>query len=204
MVGVKMRIDASGVIIAFVSLFNLVGCAPSSFQATSDFGSSDKKENETANYQHSKADCLFVGPSVLKDRMVSLLEIPAGDVPVLNDQGVATSDQRLASSSAVLGLGDLRAGRLDDYTCGAPKFKASMEIMIDACALAFQNPAVKSKLFPSGLSNFDELYRAFVGRLPTQYESQILKDLAAALPSSKSESAVCGAVASSFESLIRI
>lgn len=199
-----MRVGAAVLAIAVLSTCTLVGCSPASFQGKSDLASSDKKDNEAVEYQYSKADCVFVGPSVLKDRMIALLEIPAGDVPVLNDQGVATSAQRLASASAVLGVGDLKAGRLDDYTCGAPKFKASMEIMIDACALAFQNPAVKSKLFPSGLSNFDDLYRAFIGRLPSQYESQVLKDLIAALPSSKSEAAACGAVASSFESLIRI
>lgn len=152
----------------------------------------------------SKTTCQFVGADVLKERLVRVLGIPSGDVPVLDEGGRATGATRIKEGWETLGKGDLRNGRPDDLECGTTKFKVSTEIMIDACVVALEEPAVKAKLFPAGFSDFGPLYMSLVGRVPTQFEAQVLEALSKRVGSAQAEAALCGAVASSFESLIRI
>jgi hypothetical protein len=180
----------------------LQGCAPQGFENAN----SEKTSVADGDYRvsQSKVECQFVGPDVLKSRIINLLEIPVGDVPVLNDLRQPTATMRLSSNLEALGKGDVSKGKLDDLSCSTTKYKVSTEIMVDACVQAMQNPAVKSKLFPSGLSSFDSLYQALVGRLPTAYESQVLSELVGQVSGSRAEAAACGAVAVSLESLIKI
>lgn len=152
----------------------------------------------------SKVSCQFVGPNLLQDRLKNILGIAAGDVPVLSDTGTATTTMRIQSALDILGQGNINQGRPDDFTCATTKFKSAMQVMVDACTAGVQNPTIKSKLFPSGLSNFDTLYLNLVGRLPTDAEVGALMDLLTKVSNANAEAAVCSAVAVSFESLIRI
>jgi hypothetical protein len=180
----------------------LQGCAPQGFEA----GNSEKSSMSDGDYRvsQSKVECQFVGPDVLRNRIINVLEIPVGDVPVLSALGQPTATMRLASSLEALGKGDVSRGKLDDFSCSTTKYKVSTEIMVDACVRAMPNPTVRAKLFPSGLSSFDSLYQALVGRLPTDFESQVLSELVGQVSGSRAEAAACGAVAVSLESLIKI
>ncbi len=167
----------------------------------------DRKPNSvggTITTTSQKMECKFVGPDVLKSRLVNILEIPSGDVSVLNDQGGDTAQQRIQTNLAALGKGSMAAGTFDSYSCGVVRFKAAMEVMVDACAVGMAKQSVRTKLFPNGTNDFDAVYRAFTGRLPTAGEKEDLATLVRALPVAKQEAGACGAVASSLEALIRI
>lgn len=150
----------------------------------------------------SKIECRFVGPGVLSDRIRSTLGIAAGDVPSLDTNGNPTTAMRLQSQLETLGQADVASGRLEDASCGTTKFKAAIEIMMDACGRALQNPSVRAQLFPSGFNDLKPIYRALVGRIPTLYETATLSEIPQDLPNR--EAVACAAVATSFESLIRI
>lgn len=179
----------------------LQGCGQQAFQ-TKTAGS--ESSASTATFDSSKIECKFVGPSILESRLKSALGISAGDISALDDNGNATNEMRIAKNREVLGAGNSATGKADDFTCATTKFKVSVEVMVDACAVGLADTKVKSDLFPSGLSNFDALYKAFVGRVPTSYESQVIKEAIAGVPSGKAEAAACAVVATSLESLIRI
>jgi len=162
------------------------------------------ESSEPENSLASKIACQFIGPDILSDRLKFTFNIPIGDVPVLNTNGIPTTKMRIRESLVTLGKGDVNQGRPDDWNCGTTKFKASAEVMIDACAIALRDVQVKEKLFPPNLAGFDSLYHHLLGRLPTIFERDVLAELATKISADKAEAAVCGAVATSFESLIRI
>jgi hypothetical protein len=152
----------------------------------------------------SKLTCQFIGPYILSDRLKITFHILKGDVPVLNPNGTVSTRMRIVESLVALGKGNVNEGRLDDWSCGTTKFKAAVEVMIDACAISLGDMQVSEKLFPSGVSGFDSLYHHLLGRLPTDFESDVLRELMSKMPVDKAKAAACGAVATSFESLIRI
>mgnify|MGYP001125191021 CR=1 FL=1 len=152
-----------------------------------------------------KRGCKFVGPDVLADRIKNKLGIAGGDFPVLNLSGQEDPNVlRLTSNLDALGKGNIAKGTFDDFSCGAVRFKAAMEVMIDACALALKDRNVQNRLFPRGPRDFEEVYRAFIGRSPTDMEHEVLLDLVNSAPVEKREIMACGVVASSFEALITI
>ncbi len=160
--------------------------------------------SETAISLSGKITCQFIGPDVLSDRLKSIFNITNGDVPVLDASGTATKKMRIDEALVTLGKGDVNDGRSDDWSCGTTKFKAAAEVMVDACALALADEQVREKLFPSGVPGFDSLYHHLLGRLPSAFESDVLAELMTKMSADRAEAALCGAVATSFESLIRI
>lgn len=154
--------------------------------------------------QSAKFECQYIGADTLKDRLSSFLHIEEEDVPVLRDNGSPSNQYRIASNLTSLGVADPKSGKFADYSCEMTKFKITTEVMIDACTQALNNDEVKESLFPNGETDYSQLFLDFVGRLPTQIETQILNDLAASLPAEKRAAALCSATAISFESLTRI
>lgn len=191
------RASAIAPILFISSLLLFQNCADTrTTESSSSVGSNGALVNT------SKIECRFVGPDVLSDRIRSTLGIAAGDVPSLDTNGNPTGTMRLQSQLETLGQGDVASGRLEDASCGTTKFKAAIEIMTDACGRALQNPSVRAQLFPSGFNDLKPLYRALVGRIPTLYETATLAEIPQDLPNR--EAVACAAVATSFESLIRI
>jgi hypothetical protein len=84
------------------------------------------------------------------------------------------------------------------------KYKVSMEVFIDACSVGMASEKGQSTLFPNGVENYDLIYLALVGRVPTDYERDVLTELTSKLPMEKRAMGVCAAVAGSLESLIQI
>jgi hypothetical protein len=172
---------------------------------TSGFDPADGQGRVEANsVMLAQANCKFVGPDVLSGRLTNLLKITSGDVPVLDDSGNPTGTMRIASNLATLGKGDPVNGVPDDYTCTAPKFKAAVEIMVDACSIGLVNAGTQTFLFPNGPRNFVRIYYAFVGRPPTDQEAALLASATGSMSTLEAEAAACSIVSASLESLISI
>lgn len=186
--------------VLFVIVAGFQNCAPA-FHHLEQQGKSIQGSLQVSE----KMGCKFVGPGVLQDRIINKLGIAAGDFPTLTSSGAENkSVMRLDSNLGALGKGNPVQGTFDDFSCGTVKFKAAMEVMVDACALALSNTGQRQKIFPRGPRDFDELYTRFIGRVPTKEEYQDLLELIDAVPFEKQEAAACAAVASSLESLIVI
>lgn len=198
----SLRRRASAVApLAFLSaLLFFQNCADSRLNSASSSSESDGVLG-AVNVGASKLECRFIGPDVLRDRIQNALGVSAGDVSALDDSGRATSTMRLASQLETLGKADVAAGRLEDASCGTVKFKAAIEIMVDACAVAMSNPANRARLFPSGTNDFGPIFLALTGRRPTLFEAE---QVSKAAQGANAEAKACAVVASSFESLIRI
>lgn len=189
-----------------VLLCGLIGCSASEFRAAqSSTGSSSLSSEMDLSGQNSlKSDCQFIGVDAIASRLTMIFGISRGDVPILNDNGSASSMFRLASAASDLGAPNAATGKFLDLSCGMSKYKTSIEIFTDACSYAMDNPVIKLQLFPNGPMDSDHVYMSVIGRLPTSFEIAVLQELASVFPNGKKEAAVCAAVASSLESLLRI
>lgn len=188
---------AGSTILLFIIVIGFQNCAPAFHNL--------EEQTLTSLSISEKMSCKFVGPNVIQDRIRSKLGVMAGDFPTLMANGQENAAvTRLTSSLSALGKGNPSQGTFDDYSCGAVKYKAAMEVMVDACAYALKSTQAKLQIFPRGVHDYEELYMRFIGRVPTHDENQILRDLVDQVDSEKREAAACAAVASSLEALITI
>jgi hypothetical protein len=202
--GSKFKIVAGLLGLCLVMVYQ--NCSQTGFSALTSNGQSALNSISGTGTAQALEQCQTVSPSVMQSRIKNLLGLPAGDVPVLDVNGnpVVPAMYRMASEMSALGVGDPAIGLPNDFSCSTPKFKDQIEIMIDACSLGLQAPAVQTTLFPNGASDYTALYQAFIGRAPTSDESAILQTLTSGMAASAAEPAACAAVASSLQSLISI
>ena len=204
--GSKFKIVAGFFGLCLIMVYQ--NCSQTGFSVLSSSGQSALDSISGTGTPPSQAleECQTVSPSIMQSRIKNLLGIPAGDVPVLDSNGVPVvpATFRMASEMSALGVGDPANGISNDFSCSTPKFKDQIEIMIDACSLGLKTPAVQTTLFPNGASDYTALYQAFIGRAPTSDESAVLQSLTSGMEASAAEPAACAAVAASLQSLISI
>jgi len=152
----------------------------------------------------AKSECQFIGAEAISLRLQALFDIPEGDVPLLDKSRTPTSQYRIHSSLADLGVEDASKGLINNLSCGMTKFKVSTEVFVDACSIGLQKKSTRDRLFPDGPSDYNSIYLSFIGRSPTSFEIQTLDDLSEQLPEESRAIGICAAVASSLESLTQI
>jgi hypothetical protein len=182
--------------VAVLSLFQ--NCSGFSTLSGTSGGGGSSAQNIAQN------ECEFVGPTILQSRLISVLNIAAGDVPVLNTAGQPTGEMMIASNLTTLGQGDPSQGVPADYSCSASKYKTAMMVMIDACATAMENPTTMGSLFPRGTNDYTALYQAFIGRAPTDAEISTISEAISGMGVSDAATSACAIVSSSLEALIVI
>ena len=153
-------------------------------------------------------ECQFLDVDSISNILKSQFGIAAGDLPV---KLTATTFKQcngqncmyLRNNAAAFGKGDIAKGIPDDYSCSTTKYKLVAEVFIHACDEAVKNSAIKAKLFPNGVNDYDAIYSQLVGRRPFSREVEVLDDLVSNIAGSK-EMAVCSVVASSLEAVSKL
>ncbi len=154
-----------------------------------------------------KLNCQYYEPSNISNTLKQVLNIQFGDVAVLAENGSQAQDCGANGQGAcyyiyenLVVLGNKGVGVKQDSTCTASKFRVSTEIYINSCVQSLSIESNRKKLFPDGLTNFDKIYQAFLGRLPSITESQILKSLSQKLAGETTKmSGICAAIGASME-----
>ena len=135
-----------------------------------------------------------------------------GDLRLVNAAGEPQAIGHIARSTASLGEADPVLGVAEDNACRTIKFKIATELFIDACqaGLSANRDRFMSELFPKGFddkalnaSHIDPLFQKYIGRSADPAEVAELRALASVVSATVAPAAVCGAVLSSFESLVR-
>ncbi|MBK7842837.1 MAG: hypothetical protein IPJ71_03945 [Bdellovibrionales bacterium] len=199
---------------AIVTLSALTGygvaCAPSGFKSKTLLETSES----SISFRDSLNSCSFSDPSTLSNVIKQKFDISSGDIPIVDSKGVTKKDISCGDGKTAvdcfyikkyrpdLGESDLNKGLLGNSACSPTKFRITTELFINACQLALKTPAVKDRLFPLGVDNYDYLYLTFTGRHPELVEVSVLKSLQSNFEDeTKKAVAACAAVAGSLESL---
>lgn len=164
-------------------------------------------------------NCQFLGTDSMRSILGSLgsldMSINApkgGDLKIVNAAMQPQNIGHIARSSASLGEADPANGTPEDNTCKTMKFKVATELFIDGCqaGLAANRDQFMARVFPKGFSDRDlqashiePLFQRYIGRNPDAQELSELRGLASTVSAAVAPAAVCGAVLSSFEALVR-
>lgn len=147
----------------------------------------------------TKPDCQFVTTTTLRNFLIQQFGITTGDVAIMTTPTQPSNLMYINTRRAT--LGEAPTGGVSDSSCSSIKYKTAAEIMVNGCSLA--TATAMQRLFPNGTQDFSAIFRAFLGRNPSQEEIASLQELVQTVSSSVAEKAVCAAVASSLEVLAR-
>ncbi|MBX9768915.1 MAG: hypothetical protein K2X47_16700 [Bdellovibrionales bacterium] len=164
-------------------------------------------------------NCQFLGTDSMRSVLGSLgaldmsINTPkGGDLKIVNAALQPQNIGHIGRSSASLGEADPVNGTAEDNTCKTMKFKIATELFIDGCqaGLAANKDRFMASVFPKGFSDRDlqashiePIFQKYIGRNPDAQELAELRGLASTVSAVVAPAAVCGAVLSSFEALVR-
>lgn len=181
--------------IIILSVF-LVSCSLKKFRSTGGSASEDFFLTKT---------CQSLDVDMISNILRYQLGFVEGDVPMVDESGNHLKSSNCKSYKAG-GSGaqdcyylNTFEKELQDTSCVSSKLKVVSEIFINACVISIEDPVIDQRLFPQGVSNYDDLYLYMTGRIPATDEIQILDELSASISDDKEKKqAICATVSSSF------
>ncbi|MBX9769112.1 MAG: hypothetical protein K2X47_17685 [Bdellovibrionales bacterium] len=189
------------------------------FQLSQQTTTASENSSLSSLQEITKTNCAFVSTTTLRSILASLGSLDqsinaahGGDLRMVNAQLQPQNEGHLMRSAASLGEADPETDTPEDRSCKTMKFKIASELLIDACqaGLSANRDQFMASLFPKGFNDrdlqathVDPLFQRYLGRSADVAEVAELRGLASVVSSAIAPAAVCGAVLSSVESLIR-